>query len=108
MSGQDRQMSQLPPTSYNDTRVRLGTVLMVGIGLVRSAAYVLLAVRAALPGLFAGVRVALLGIAFVWVAHRRWVGAVGERGGGGLWMLLGSVLIIGSLWAAFMTSDALR
>ena len=100
-------MSQLPPTSYNDTRVRLGTVLMIAIGVIMALGYVLLAFRADLPGLLAGVPVAVLGIGCVWVAHRRWVGAVGPRGGGGLWMLLGCVLIIGSLWAAFMTSDAI-
>ena len=107
-SNPDREMPDmdgLPPTSYNDTRVRIGVVFMIFIGILLAAAYALLAVRSDLPGLFAGVPVALLGVVCVWVAGRRWNRGPGQRGG--LWMLLGSVLVIGSLWAAFMTSDAL-
>lgn len=100
-------MSQLPPTSYNDTRVRIGTVVMIGIGVAMALGYLLLAITTGLAGLFAGVPVALLGVLCVWVSHRRWVGASGQRGGGGLWMLIGSLIIVGSLWAAFMTNDAI-
>lgn len=100
--------NQLPPTSFNDTRVRIGTVFIIGIGLLMAAGYVLLAVSNGLPGLLAGVPVVLLGVLCVWMSHRRWVGTTGERGGGGLWTLLGSVLIIGSLWTAFMTASGLE
>jgi hypothetical protein len=94
-----------PPTGYNDARVRVGTVVLMGFGLFFAVAYAALAVAADLPGLWAGVPVALLGTACIWVSHRRWARRDGQRGGG--WMLLGCLLVFGSLYAAFLTSDAL-
>ncbi|PRY63181.1 hypothetical protein BCF74_10212 [Knoellia remsis] len=92
-------------TSYDDTRVRIGAVFMLAIGGLMAIAYVVLALSTDLLGLLAGVPVAVLGMVCVWIAMRRWTACPGQRGG--LWMLLGSVLIIGSLWAAFLTGDAI-
>ncbi|MBM6399171.1 hypothetical protein [Phycicoccus sonneratiae] len=93
-----------PPSPYHDARSRIGMVVMMAVGLFFAAAYGTIAVVADLPGLWAGVPVALLGVVCVYLAQRRWAQR-GQRGG--LWMLVGSLLVIGSVWAAFMTSNAL-
>ena len=102
---EERPVTIPPPTGYNDARVRIGTVVMMGFGVFFAVAYAALAVGADLPGLWAGVPVALLGTACIWLSHRRWAQRDGQRGGG--WMLLGCLLVFGSLYAAFLTSDAL-
>lgn len=100
-------MSQLPPTSYNDTRVKVGTMFFMGIGLVLAFVYGLIAVRSDVAGYWAGVPVVLVGVGLVWRAHRRWIGVTSERGGGGGLMFLGCLFIFGSLWAAVMTANAI-
>lgn len=100
-------MSPLPPTSYNDTRVQLGTMIFMGVGLLLAGLYVLIAVRSDLAGYGVGVPIVLVGVGFVWSARRRWIGVTGDRGGGGGLMLLGCLCIFGSLWVAVMSASAL-
>lgn len=100
-------MSRLPPTDHDAARVSIGTVVIIGAGVFFALMYASAAVLGGMTGTWAGVPVALLGVALVWQARRRWDGARGERGGGGGLMLLGCLCIFGSLWAAVMTNDAI-
>lgn len=83
-----------PPSPYHDARSRIGMLVMMAFGFFFAAAYGTIAVVADLPGLWAGVPVALAGVLCVYHAQRRWAQR-GQRGG--LWMFVGSLLVIGSL-----------
>ncbi|UTT65209.1 hypothetical protein NMQ01_10840 [Janibacter sp. CX7] len=87
-------------------RGRAGTWFFLVLGPVFAASYAWLALDNALPGLLAGVPVALAGTGLLTLAQVRWH-RMAEPDGQGWLSAAGIALVVGSIWAAFMTSNAL-
>lgn len=98
-------MTEPSPSPYTMTMGQVGVLMLGLVGVFLAIGYSVMAVKLGSPGLFAGVPVVVGGILCLGRAHRQWTRTEGQRGGA--WATLGSVLIIGSVWAAFMTNSAM-
>lgn len=87
-----------------ELRITIMTVVLVILATLLPVAFVALAVGVEMWGMLAGVPVAILGGVLVVVGRRRRLASDGGRIGVSV---LGGVLVVGSIWVAFMTNNAI-